>query len=306
LAVAGLGCLMALTVSCSAPDGAPSGGDEKKPADIYDTTADGEEQIKEALAIARRDNKRVLLQFGGNWCIWCHRMHKMLTANKEIAKLVVYEYVLVLIDVALINGKMHNEAINERYGNPRQHGLPAWVVLDADGKQLATIDTAKLEIGDTYEPAKIMAALEKYKAEPASAEAAMSSAIARAKSESKKVFAYFSAPWCKWCQKFDFYFAQSAVSEVFDSAFVRVKIDVERMTGGEDVAEKYGKSEATGIPFFAVLDGNGRKLLDSVGPQGNVGFPVEDFEIVHYMDVMTKTSGRPAAKLAKLEKALKH
>jgi len=287
------------------PSQVRANGDEKDRPAIYDTKADGGKQIDEALAVAKRDNKRVLLQFGANWCVWCHRLHKMLADDKALARTMTNEYVLVLIDVDTIDGKMHNEAINERYGNPRQHGLPAWVVLDADGKKLATVDTEPFEIGDTYDPAKIKAALDEHKAAPASAEAAMSSAIALAQSQSKKVFAHFTAPWCAWCKRLDTYFAMEEVAGVFDTAFVRVKIDVERMSGGKDVAAKYGMTETTGLPFLAILDGTGRKLVDSVGPKGNAGFPVEDFEVAHYMDMLTKTSGLPADKLATLEKAVR-
>lgn len=301
----GLCCMTAWALVHAVPGHVRAGGDKKDRATIYDTKSDGGKQIEEALAIAKRDNKRVLLQFGANWCVWCHRMHKMLTDNKELAKTITGEYVLVLIDVDTIDGKMHNEAINQKYGDPRQQGLPAWVVLDADGNKLATVNTEPFEVGDTYKPAKIKAALVKYKAAPASAEAAMSSGIAQAKSQSKKVFAHFVAPWCGWCKRLDIYFAMDEVAAVFDRSFVRVKIDVERMSGGKDAAAKYGMSETTGLPFFAVIDGNGRKLIDSVGPKGNTGFPVEDFEVAHYMDMLKKTSGLSADKLATLEKALK-
>lgn len=297
----GIAAIIGLGVVCC---GAVAGGDKKKRPDIYDDTADGATQIAEALKIARHDNKRVLLQFGANWCSWCHILHDVLENDKEIARTLMYEYVLVLIDVDTVDGKKHNEAINERYGNPMSNGLPAWVLLDADGKQLATIPTEPLERGEGYDHAKVHGVLKKYKAAPVSAEAVMSSAIAKARAESKQVFAHFSAPWCTWCKKFDAYFSRDDVVGVFDTAFVRVKIDIERMTGGEDVAEKYGKDEEQGIPFFAVIDGGGKKLMDSVGPEGNCGYPVEDFEVAHYLDVLGKTSKLPTDKLATLKAAL--
>ena len=40
--------------------------------DIYDKSADGAKQIADALAMAKKENQRVLLQFGANWCGWCH------------------------------------------------------------------------------------------------------------------------------------------------------------------------------------------------------------------------------------------
>src|SRR4051812_3892763 len=97
--------------------------------DIYDKTASGEKQIAEALIRAKRENKRVLLQFGANWCGWCHRLHNLMESDKEIKKELLYEYDVVLIDVDKVDGKPHNADINERYGNPTKHGLPVLVVL---------------------------------------------------------------------------------------------------------------------------------------------------------------------------------
>ena len=47
--------------------------DEPKPAKkpLYDESADAKQQIAAALAKAKRENRRVLIQWGGNWCSWC-------------------------------------------------------------------------------------------------------------------------------------------------------------------------------------------------------------------------------------------
>lgn len=145
--------LLVLPVSGGAP------ASPKRPA-IYDTTADGEKQIAEALVKAKRDHTRVLLQFGANWCSWCHVLHDVLNKDKAIAKTVQYEYELVLIDVDTVDGKKHNQKIVDRYGNPTKNGIPAWVVLDADGKHLASIDTEPMESGKGYDTAKVQATLQ--------------------------------------------------------------------------------------------------------------------------------------------------
>jgi thioredoxin-related protein len=125
---------------------------------IYDEKADGPKQIAEALVIAKKDHKRVLLQFGANWCGWCHRLHKLFQNDEKIAAKLKEAYVVVLVDV----NKDHNAAINRQYGNPMQHGLPVIVILDAKGKALATQDTGKLEKGDHHDPAKVLAFLNQW------------------------------------------------------------------------------------------------------------------------------------------------
>jgi thiol-disulfide isomerase/thioredoxin len=125
---------------------------------IYDEKADGSKQIADALAMAKKENKRVLLQFGANWCGWCHKLHKLFEANAQIAARLKESYVVVLVDV----NKGHNDEINQRYGNPTRFGLPVIVVLDADGKALITQDTGKLEEGDHHSPAKVLAFLSEW------------------------------------------------------------------------------------------------------------------------------------------------
>lgn len=273
---------------------------------IYDTKADGEQQIAAVLATAKRDNKRVLLQFGANWCGWCHKLHHLFKTDEKIARTLQYEYELVLIDVDTVDGRKHNEAVDAKYGNPTQHGLPVLVVLDAEGKQLVTQETGALEEGDHHNPAAVLAFLEKHKPQPQVARDVLQAALARAASESKNVFVHFSAPWCGWCRKLDAYLQRTDVAAAFGAAFVPVKIDVDRMTGGKELDRQYRGSDEGGIPFFVILDGTGKKLADSNGPKGNVGFPAESFEIEHYMKVVRETAPKlTAAQLAVLEKGLK-
>src|SRR4051794_3195610 len=61
---------------------------------IYDESADGAKQITDALASAKKEDKRVLLQFGANWCIWCHRLHKLFDTDKPISDKLKADYVV--------------------------------------------------------------------------------------------------------------------------------------------------------------------------------------------------------------------
>jgi thiol:disulfide interchange protein len=125
---------------------------------IYDEAADAAKQIEEALASARKENKRVLLQFGANWCGWCHKLHKLFHDDPAVSGTLKDGFVVVLIDV----NKGHNQETDRRYGNPVRFGLPAIVVLDADGKQLTTKDTNQLEEGDHHSTVKVLAFLKEW------------------------------------------------------------------------------------------------------------------------------------------------
>lgn len=271
----------------------PSGAQR---ADIYDKTADGENQIATALTKARRNHQRVLLQFGANWCGWCHKLHDLFKSDKEIARELRDEYVVVLVDVDKVDGKQHNIAVVEKYGNPTKQGLPVIVVLDADGKQLTTQETGSLEVGDHHDPAKVLAFLKKWHAPAPSADDLLNSALARAKAEKKAVFVQFSAPWCTWCHRLDDYLLRPEIAGILDRAFVTVKIDVDRFKGGKELNAKHG-GENQGLPFFVILNADGKKIGDSVAtPDGNIGFPAAPAEIAHFVKTVRATASNLSEK----------
>jgi thiol:disulfide interchange protein len=142
---------------CSPALGADTPAKSARPP-IYDENADGGKQIADALAVAKKENKHVLLQFGANWCSWCHKLHNLFETDPAIAQKLKQSYIVVLVDV----NKGHNEETNKRYGNPTRFGLPAIVILDADGKALTAEDTGKLEAGDHHDPKKVLAFLNEW------------------------------------------------------------------------------------------------------------------------------------------------
>lgn len=125
---------------------------------IYDESLDGTQQIADALAKANKENKRVLLQFGANWCGWCHRLHGLFEADKTISAKLKSDYLVVLVDVN--NG--HNAVVDAKYGKPTRFGLPVIVILDSDGKQLTTKNTEELEEGDHHSPDKVLTFLKEW------------------------------------------------------------------------------------------------------------------------------------------------
>jgi thiol:disulfide interchange protein len=124
--------------------------------DIYDVRADGETLVGDALRRASAEHKRVIVDMGANWCIWCRRLHATFEGDPSVAAALDRGFVVVMLDVNTRNGTKRNAALVERYGNPTGHGIPVLVVLDADGKQLTTKDTGELEDGKGHSPAKIV------------------------------------------------------------------------------------------------------------------------------------------------------
>lgn len=138
----------------------PSSQGEK----IYDESADGSRQIAGALSAARSGHKLVLVDFGANWCGWCHVLHSFFNTVPAVKQELADHYVVVLIDV----NQQHNAAVVQQYGYPVDLGLPVLMVLDASGRPLATQATDVLvrPDGTDYDSAKVLAFLEKWPAKP--------------------------------------------------------------------------------------------------------------------------------------------
>jgi thiol:disulfide interchange protein len=133
--------------------------------DIYDPQADGFALINAALRQAKTEDKRVLLDFGANWCPWCHRLHQIFTTDDAVRGKLGTSYVLVMIDVNQRKGTARNATVNDRYDNPIKQGLPVLVVLDGEGRPLVTQETGAFEKGGEVEaddPAKVLAFLEQW------------------------------------------------------------------------------------------------------------------------------------------------
>lgn len=155
-----------LLLTCSIAAALPGFAEAEYPKqgpDIYDREADGFTQISAALEKAKATNKRVLVMFGANWCVWCHRLHATFENHETIAAFLRDHYVVVLVDVNSRKGVKRNAAVNEKYGNPIRHGLPVLVILDAADQVLVTQETGALEDGDkAHDPAKVLAFLKTW------------------------------------------------------------------------------------------------------------------------------------------------
>ena len=124
------------------PSLAPATPSATPPADsayLYDPTADARADIAAALAAAKADGKRVLLDFGADWCPDCHVLAAYMEGSAGRA-LIEPAFHVVRIDVGVFN---HNMDIVQEYF--AMQGIPEVVVLEASGKVVGTsADTVSL------------------------------------------------------------------------------------------------------------------------------------------------------------------
>lgn len=119
----------------------------KAPEKIYDESINAMVQIDKAIEEARRTNRMVICQVGGNWCPWCIRFSQFINQDKEIAEIVKKHFVYIHVNTSKENKNI--EAL-KRLGNPGRFGYPVLVILDHDGRVLHIQNSSYLEEGKTY------------------------------------------------------------------------------------------------------------------------------------------------------------
>ncbi len=127
---------------------------------IYPAGVDAKAEIKEALAKASREHKRVLLVFGANWCYDCHVLD-LAFQRADLAPLLAANYAVVHVDVG--EGDK-NQDLMQRYQVPMGRGIPALAVLDSSGKLLYSQQHGEFEKARALTPEELSAFLRKWKA----------------------------------------------------------------------------------------------------------------------------------------------
>jgi hypothetical protein len=110
---------------------------------------DADKLLADALARARKENKRVLVQETATWCGPCWRLSRFLDKHRDVWE---KDYLWVKLDHRWKNAA----EIAKRLRKDAQGGIPWTAILDADGKVLAACnDKDGQNIGFPTDPAAI-------------------------------------------------------------------------------------------------------------------------------------------------------
>ncbi len=99
---------------------------------LYSESANATNDIAAAVVQARRQHKRILLDFGGNWCGDCQVLD-IYYHQRPNAELVSKYFILVHINIGHMD---QNVDVARKYNVPITKGVPALAVLDSRGRLL--------------------------------------------------------------------------------------------------------------------------------------------------------------------------
>ena len=146
--------LVALSVSASLPSAVQAA------AMIYPEIGHAQADVAAALSEAAKTKRRVLVDFGGNWCGDCIVLDRHFH-SAENAALLDKNYVLVHVNVG-DKGITDNFAIAQRYGIPLEKGVPALAVLDSKGHVVFAQKQGEFEAMREMDPASVGEFLRKW------------------------------------------------------------------------------------------------------------------------------------------------
>ena len=117
----------------------------------FDPARNPDADVQTAIKAGGKAHKKIILDIGGEWCIWCHRIDAFIASHKEIKSYLDKNFIVVKVNYSKEN---KNEEFLTKY--PKVPGYPHMFVLDSKGKLLHSQDTGLLENEKTYDPGKFM------------------------------------------------------------------------------------------------------------------------------------------------------
>jgi thioredoxin 1 len=126
---------------------------------IYASGIDAHAEIRQALALAAKQHKNVLIVFGANWCYDCHVLD-LAFHRSDVEAVLQKNYEVVHVDVG--EGDK-NQDLMQQCQVPVKKGIPALAVLDSNGKLLYSQQGGEFEKARALAPEDVLAFLNKWK-----------------------------------------------------------------------------------------------------------------------------------------------
>ena len=127
----------------------------------YDPKRDAFADGRAAIALAQQSHRRVLIEVGGEWCSWCHRLDDFLDKNPDIKQQLHDNFVFLKINVS-------DENDNSKFLSafPKPLGYPHMYVAEQNGDILWSKDTADFISNGQYARENFLRFIERWKLKP--------------------------------------------------------------------------------------------------------------------------------------------
>jgi len=128
-----------------------------QPVTHFNPNRDVHLDLLNAIKEAQRSERHILLDVGGDWCVWCKKLDRFFNENSDINKFMHANYVVMKVNYSPEN---KNENFLSQY--PKISGYPHFFVLNQNGQLIHSQETGSLESGDKHDRDEVFAFLKKW------------------------------------------------------------------------------------------------------------------------------------------------
>ncbi|QDT18353.1 Nickel uptake substrate-specific transmembrane region [Gimesia chilikensis] len=265
---------------------------DERIAAAYDTKGTPEERYASAAKIARLTNQYLLILYGDRSSEAVRQFMTLRYNDKEIRNLMPSFRLLVSEEGEANTLSEKAREIQKNLGLESTAPQPGLFIFDAQSKQQAESSFAKLSTDGKINQEKLLKFLKANQYPIRDANELLETALKQAKEQNKRVIVQETATWCGPCRLLSLYLDRER--KIWERDYIWIKLD-HRWTGTHEIMKKLRNDAPGGIPWWAILDADGKILVTSNNDQDedqNIGFPSSTSGREHYKKMLEKTAIR--------------
>ena len=246
----------------------------------------------EALAKAKKENKKLMVDCYTLWCGPCRYMAKNVFPDENLGKFMNKHFVCMQLDMEHGEGPERNKTFLVK-------AYPTFIFLDADGKEMNRFEGMAMQDEFQKRCERILkgeapiskedtqkAKQEKQEQQAAKkdtiidegkgvnfikgSEVRFADVLAQAKRENKRVLVDFWATWCHACMQMNkTTFRDTRVGNLMNYSFVNYAVDVDHDADAKELVEKFN---VKAFPTYLILNPDGSEYNRIVGSNSVEGF----------------------------------
>jgi RNA polymerase sigma factor (sigma-70 family) len=273
---------------------------EQRMAQAFQSSLSPRERFDAALTNARLAEQAALVVFADRSRDTTRQLYEMRYNDAEVRLL---PFRVLSISTAPGDIAAARELAEKLKVPLEKRSFPLLCIVAHEGAKPVIIEIRELMKDGRIDRARLLASLEGHAPRALDARKILADALARAKREKKRVLVQESANWCGPCLALSRFLDRNRTLLAKD--YLWVKID-RRWPHAAELMKEIRKDPRGGIPWFAILDAEGKILATSNGPDGkNIGFPSDQPGRETFVSLLRKTRQRLTdSEIARLRKDL--
>lgn len=242
----------------------------------------------QALAKAKKENKKLMVDCYTLWCGPCRFMAKNVFPDEKLGKFMNEHFVCMQLDMEHGEGPERNKTF-------QVEAYPTFIFFDADGKEMSRFEGMAMQDDFQKRCERILKGeapiskedIQKEKQHRVAekdtiidegkgvnfikgSEVRFADVLAQAKRENKRVLVDFWATWCHACMQMNkITFRDTRVGNMMNYAFVNYAVDVDHDADAKELVEKFN---IKAFPTYLILNPDGTEYNRIIGSNTVEGF----------------------------------